>query len=255
MIIALLTDFGTKDYFIGAMKGSILTINPEAKIVDITHETEPQNIHSAGFTLANCFRDFPPKTIFIAIVDPGVGSNRRAILVETERYYFVTPDNGLASFILQDEKTFRVFELTNSRFFREPLSQTFHGRDIFAPVGAWLSKGVNPEEFGPKLTDVVRLELTHPRIISDNETEGEIIQIDHFGNLITNLKIEDLKENFVIEVNGYLVSKHQNYYSEVKPDEIFTIFGSAGFLEIVANQNSAENILQVTKGDKIIVKT
>ena len=148
MIIALLTDFGTKDYFVGAMKGVILNINENAKIIDITHEIEPQNIRSASFTLRACYKNFPPKTIFVAVVDPGVGSERRAILVETEDYFFIAPDNGLLSFIFNESDDFLVYEITNEKFFNQPVSQTFHGRDIFAPCAAHLSKGVLPAEFG-----------------------------------------------------------------------------------------------------------
>jgi hypothetical protein len=254
MIIALLTDFGTKDYFIGAMKGVILSVNSEVKIIDMTHEIEPQNIQSAGFTLASCYRDFPSRTIFVAVVDPGVGSNRRAILVQTDKYFFVAPDNGLLTFIFENESDLRVFELTNPKFFLEKVSRTFHGRDVFAPVAAWLSKGIAPNKFGSEVIDFIRVESAKPKVISASELEAAIIHVDRFGNLITNLKRSDLPEKFIIEINQTFIEKHLNFYAEAKQDEIFTIWGSAGYLEIAAFQNSASEILQVKAGEKILVK-
>lgn len=254
MLIALLTDFGTKDYFVGAMKGVILSINKNAQVIDITHEIEPQNIRSASFTLRACFREFPEKTIFVAVVDPGVGSKRRAILVETEKYFFIAPDNGLLSFIFNETKDFRVFEITNEEFFRKPVSKTFHGRDIFSPAAAHLSTGIKAEKFGEEIEDFIKFGETKPQKISENEIEAEIIHIDRFGNLITNLKREDLTEEFVVKIGEHKIEKLQNYFSEAEKNEIFMIFGSAGFLEIAANQNSARKILNAKVGDKILVK-
>jgi S-adenosylmethionine hydrolase len=254
MIIALLTDFGTRDYFVGAMKGVILSINQEAKIVDITHEIPPQDIRAAAFTLCACCEDFPGKTIFVAVVDPGVGSSRRAILVETERYYFIAPDNGLLSFVFERERHFRVFQLTSEKFFAAEVSRTFHGRDIFAPVAAHLSNGVKPSEFGGEIEDFICFEAAKPKKISGGKIEAEIIHIDRFGNLITNLRKKDLPENFSVEINGKLIGKLQNFYTEAKTGELFMIFGSAGFLEIAAPQNSASKLLNGKSGDKVLVK-
>jgi S-adenosyl-L-methionine hydrolase (adenosine-forming) len=273
--IALLTDFGAKDYFVGAMKGAILTINPNAQIVDITHEIEPQAIKSASFTLRACYRNFPHKTIFVTVVDPGVGSARRGILVETGEYFFIAPDNGLLSFIFNEggsphvskgvndgesknaltnvRASFKVYELTEPKFFAEKVSTTFHGRDVFAPVAAHLSKGVKPSEFGRKITDYKRFEEANSRKISETEVEAEVIHIDRFGNLITNLKAEDLPEKFALEISGKRIEKLQNYFAEAAKSELFMIFGSAEFLELVAFQDSAENLLQVEIGQKIMV--
>lgn len=259
MVIALLTDFGTQDYFVGAMKGAILSINQQAKIVDITHEIPPQDIRAAAFTLCACCEDFPEKTIFVAVVDPGVGSNRKAILVETERYFFVAPDNGLLSFVFKKNKSAlaqaraSVFELTNEKFFAEKISRTFHGRDIFAPVAAHLSVGVKPNDFGRKIEDFIRFEFSEPKKLSGGKIEAEIIHIDRFGNLITNLRKKDLPEKFSIEINGKLIDRLQNFYVEAERDELFMIFGSAGFLEIVASQNSASKLLNATGGAKILM--
>lgn len=274
-LIALLTDFGAKDYFVGAMKGVILSINAKANIVDITHEIEPQNIVSASFTLRACYRDFPKKTIFVAVVDPGVGSSRRAILVETDDYFFVAPDNGLLSFIFdrsrasifsESEKNprslarksaprnVRVFELTEENFFRRPVSRTFHGRDVFAPVAAHLSNGVKKEAFGREIRNFARLPASAPQRINETKIEAVIIHTDRFGNLVTNLRREDLPEKFSLKINGKKIAKLQNYYAETANDEVFMIFGSAGFLEIAAFKNSAANLLKIGNKRKIDVK-
>ncbi len=254
MVIALLTDFGTKDYFVGAAKGIILSINENAQIIDITHEIPPQEIKSASFTLRACYKDFPKKTVFVAVVDPGVGSERRAILAETEDYYFIAPDNGLLSFVFNEEKNFFVFELTNEKFFKYSISRTFHGRDIFAPAAAHLSNGTKPNEFGKEIKDFVRFEESQPRKVSKKETEAEIIYVDRFGNLITNLTQKDLPESFTIEINGKKISKLQNFFAEAEKNELFMILGSAGFLEIASFQDSAINLLNIKVGQKFILK-
>src|SRR5437870_2878972 len=157
MPIALLTDFGNRDYFVGAIKGAILTVAPGAPIADITHEVPPQDIRSAAFMLGACYRDFPANTVFVCVVDPGVGSERRPIVVEAADRYFVAPDNGLLSFVVESSDESRAFEISNRRFQRPRVSRTFHGRDIFAPAAAHLCNGVKPEDFGVQVFDIVRL--------------------------------------------------------------------------------------------------
>ena len=252
-IIALLTDFGTKDYFVGAMKGVILSVNRNANIIDITHQIEPQNIASAGFTLRACYKTFPKQTIFVAVVDPGVGSNRKAITVETDDYYFVAPDNGLLSFIFNGRNDFKVFELSEEKFFAQNVSTTFHGRDVFAPVAAHLSNGVQPDEFGRRTTDYIRFNEFAPNVESNETIIGEIIHIDRFGNLVTNLTKEDLPNNFVLEVNNTKINKIRNYFAEAEKGELFMIFGSAGFLEIVAFKDSAADLIGAGIEGKISV--
>lgn len=254
MIISLLTDFGTRDYFAGALKGAILTINPKVRIVDISHEIEPHNIRSAGFVLAKCYRDFPHQTVFVYVVDPGVGSDRAPILVKTDNYFFVGPDNGLLSFVLTDEGDYRIFELTNEKFFKKPVSRTFHGRDIFGPVAAWLTRKVDPAEFGPEVSEIVRFEVPILKPLSNDEFRGEIVHIDAFGNLITNIKDRDIKGSFEIDVNDRNISRYLQSYSEARTGEIFTIVGSTGYLEIVANQRSAAEILNVRTADGLTIK-
>lgn len=252
-VIALLTDFGTKDYFVGAMKGMILSHAPDVTIVDITHEIEPQNITSASFALRACYRNFPPGTIFVCVVDPGVGSNRRSIVVEKESYLFLAPDNGLLGFLLSGEPA-AVFELTNRDFFASEVSSTFHGRDIFAPAAAHLSKGVSPLECGPPIADAVSVDIESTRHVAPDELEAEVLAIDRFGNLITNLRPNELPRKFTIEVAGRRIEDLRNYFGEGPEGELFMIFGSAGFLEIAAFQASAKDILQIEAGRKMLVK-
>ncbi len=253
-IIALLTDFGTKDYFVGAMKGVILSIKPDAQTVDITHEIEPQNIRAAGFNLRACYQNFPPQTIFVAVVDPGVGSSRRAIVVKTESYFFIAPDNGLLEFIFHSDQNFDVYQLTDKKYFRPTLSRTFHGRDVFAPVAAHLASGIAPGKFGEKIRDFVRAAEILPKILDENWLEAEIIQIDRFGNLITNLRLNDLPEKFSVEINGHQIEKKYDYFAEALIGEIFLIEGSADFLEIAARDNSAAKLLKISNTQKIYVK-
>lgn len=258
-LIALVTDFGTRDYFVGAMKGAILSVCAGAQIIDITHEIEAQNIRAASFTLRACYKNFPARTIFAAVVDPGVGSSRRAILVETADYFFVAPDNGLLNFVFDEcesaAKRFRVFALTNEKYFAKNLSRTFHGRDIFAPVAAHLANGVAPDEFGKEITDFICFEENRPRKISDEKIEAEIIHIDRFGNLITNLTREDLPEKFTLRIGDKRIERLRDFFAEAADGEVFMIFGSARFLEIAAFKASAENLLNARVGQKIIVET
>lgn len=246
-VVTLLTDFGTRDYFTGAMKGVILSVNPNVSIVDITHEIEPQQIKSAAFVLANSYKNFPPGTIHLAVVDPGVGSNRRAILLETAEYFFVAPDNGLLSFVFAEEKNFRVFELTNTKYFLPEVSRTFHGRDLFAPVAAHLSGGIEPIDFGPEIKNFVRFEISPPRKNNDR-IAAEIIHIDRFGNLVTNFKSADLPARFTVKINDQIIEKHVRYYSEAEPGEILTINGSSGYMEIVAFMDSAQKFFNAKIG-------
>lgn len=253
-VVTLLTDFGTRDYFVGAMKGVILSIDPAAVIVDLTHEIEPQQIRAAAFTLAGCYKNFPAKTVHLAVVDPGVGSSRRAILVETADHFFVAPDNGLLSFIFGGESACRVFELTERKYFLPGVGQTFHGRDVFAPVAAHLSKGVPPNAFGGEITDFVRFETNAPQKISAAEMLGEILHIDCFGNLITNFRTAELPEKFTLAVGAVVVERHRKFYAEAEAGEIFSIAGSAGLLEISVFGASAAALLQAQSGQNILLK-
>jgi len=258
-IITLLTDFGSQDYFVGAMKGTILSINPAANIVDITHETPPQDIRAAAFNLLGVYKEFPADTIHVVVVDPGVGSDRRPILIECANQIFVGPDNGVFSWVCEREENSRAIHLTNDKFFRAPVSSTFHGRDVFAPVAGALSTGVAPEELGPVIDDLVRLESLKPRTVDKGVTEASIIHIDRFGNCITNLTRDDLGSDGLdgakLVVNGHEVSSLREFFADggASNNELFCVFGSAGFLEIAAQNSSAASILGAERGDALML--
>ncbi|HYJ90878.1 MAG TPA: SAM-dependent chlorinase/fluorinase [Pyrinomonadaceae bacterium] len=249
MPIALLTDFGTRDHYVAAMKGAILSINPQAVIVDITHEIRPQNIRSAAFTLLACYKEFPAGTIFVVVVDPGVGSDRRCIAASSDGYYFVGPDNGVLSPALDENA--KVVELDNHEYFAKRVSPTFHGRDVFAPIAAHLSNGIKLEELGSEINDPIFFEFPTAYINSDGTITAEIIHVDRFGNLISNLKEPDLPKKFEVEVGARQINKHCKFFAESEPGELVSIVGSSGFLEIVVNQGSAQKLLNARIGQAI----
>ena len=238
----MLTDFGTADYFAGAVKGAILSVNPNVVIADITHEVPAQDIEAGAFMLFAAYKTFPPGTIHLAVVDPGVGSARRPIIVMASDQFFVGPDNGLFSYIYDREPSHQTFHITAEKYFRPDPSSTFHGRDIFAPIAAALSTGVAPEHFGAEISDEVRL----PSL----ETPLRIIHIDRFGNCVTNISRERF-EGKSLSINGRTITALRNFYGEAPAGEIFAIWGSAGFLEISVNGGSAAQILGAKRGDTI----
>ncbi len=257
-IITLLTDFGSRDYFVGAMKGAILSINRHALIIDITHEIPPQDIEAAAFNLFATYKDFPAGTIHLAVVDPGVGSTRKPILIECGEQFFVGPDNGIFSWICEREGSSRAIHLTNEVFFRQPVSQTFHGRDIFAPAAAALSTGVAMTEFGEKLSEHVRLDPLMPVVRSDGTVAGRVIHIDRFGNCITNLtsahfSADQAAAGAKLVINGREISSFRRFFSEgaADRDDLFCLIGSAGFLEIAAHKSSAKTMLNAQRGNVV----
>jgi S-adenosyl-L-methionine hydrolase (adenosine-forming) len=259
-LITLLTDFGTADYFVGAMKGAILTVNPHARIIDITHEIAPQDIQAGAFTLLGVYQAFPPQTIHVAVVDPGVGSERRPLAVAANNHLFIGPDNGLFSYIYDSAATCRVFHLTNEKYFRQTVSGSFHGRDVFAPVAAAISLGVKPDSVGSLVTDYRRLDSLAPNSREAGLIEATIIHVDRFGNCITNLTREDLNELMISQGAFLMVGEHEirsfrRYFAEADrgSDPVFAIWGSAGFLEISAFRSSAAQLLGVTRGAKVLV--
>lgn len=262
-VITLLTDFGNADYFVAAVKGVILTINPLATLVDITHEIPPQDIEAGAFTLLSCYRDFPAGTIHVGVVDPGVGSTRRPIVVNAGSHYFVGPDNGLFSYVLDREPSHQVFHVTASEYFRETPSTTFHGRDIFAPVAAALSKGLKPAKLGPQVDDEVRLAPLAAVKRRDGKVEGRIIHIDRFGNCITNLTRTDLPDTAGkrLLIKRRVIKAFRQFYGDEggskrkssSQPELFAIWGSASFLELSINGGSAAASLKVKRGDAVTV--
>lgn len=247
--IALLTDFGTRDYYVGAMKGVILSINPNASIVDITHEIEPQNITSAAFVLSACYRDLPNGTIFVCVVDPGVGSDRLAIAAASNGRIFVGPDNGIFGLVLENDS--KIVSITNEKFFRKPVSSTFHGRDIFAPVGAHLSAGSALEDMGPPIDDPVKLPEIWSRKTDDGVIVGHVIHIDRFGNIVTNITVDEAGPGFKLEIAGNSITEFRQFYAGAEPDRPFAIAGSAGFIEISINGGSAARKLGVPIGTPV----
>ncbi|MCI0531973.1 MAG: SAM-dependent chlorinase/fluorinase [candidate division Zixibacteria bacterium] len=253
-IITLTTDFGDSDGCIGAVKGVIKSINPDADIVDISHQNPPQDILSAAFCLQTSYLYFPPNTIHVGIVDPGVGGKRRRVLVQTEKFSFIGPDNGLFSLILRGQNIRRQIELSNREYFLKTPSATFHGRDIFAPVAAYLSLGISPEQFGPRLEKLKSLDLPSPRV-SSRKISGQIIHVDNFGNLITNITLKDFRmpPNPKIRISKTMISKISRTYSDVPAGKLLAYTGSAGYLEIGQNLGNAATLLKVKAGAKVEV--
>lgn len=261
-LITLLTDFGTADYFVAAVKGVILAISPRANLVDITHDIPPQDIEAGAFTLLAAHSSFPAGAIHIAVVDPTVGSSRRAILIEACQQFFVGPDNGIFSYICDRQETAGVFHLNKEKYFRHPVSATFNGRDVFAPVAAALSTGLKPEKLGTRITDYVRLPPLKAEISQDGKLKARIIHIDRFGNCVTNITQHDLTNEMIragarLSIKGKSVKTFKNFFAEETKnrDKVFGIWGSAGFLEIAATNESAAKLLKARRGDSVIVST
>jgi len=253
-----MTDFGMSDFFVAAMKGVILSINPRAVVVDITHLVPPHDIETAALTLADCYATFPRGTIHVGVVDPGVGSGRRPLVVVSEHYYFVGPDNGLFSFIYQSETPTEIREITATRYFRHPVSRTFHGRDIFAPVAAWLSKGVAVEAFGPRIFDPVTFPLPAVELLSPHHLRGYVIHVDRFGNLITNLTQEHVPHDFAarggkLRIAGQEITCFRTHFEEGADDQLFALVGSTGRIEIALARGSAAKRLGADRGTAVEV--
>jgi S-adenosylmethionine hydrolase len=254
-IITLTTDFGMTGSYAGTVKGVLLKINPRLNIADITHEVSCYNVLEGALVLSSCYRYFPKGTIHLAVVDPGVGGKRKGILIKTDNYFFIGPDNGLFSFIFEKEKISDIFDLTNSEYFLSKPSPTFQARDVFAPVSAYLSLGVDPEEFGSATKECYKLRLPPP-VCRNAYISGEIIYIDRFGNLVSNISSDLIKEEKIVQIKiGRKILGHlQNYYAEVKKGEIIALIGSNNLLEIAVNQGSAQKLLKAKIGDKITIE-
>jgi S-adenosylmethionine hydrolase len=259
-LITLLTDFGTEDYFVAAVKGVILASNPNARIVDMTHDIAPQDIEAGAFTLLAACPSFPPGTIHVAVVDPGVGSSRRPILIEASEQFFVGPDNGIFSYICERSSQPEIVHLTNAKYFRHPVSPTFNGRDVFAPVAAAISTGIKPSELGDKIKDYVSLKPLKAETSQSGEIIGRIIHIDRFGNCVTNITQAELTPEMIaagakLRLKRRVVKSFRRYFAEEtgSKDKVFAIWGSAGFLEIAAAQQSAAKVLSVRRGDSVVV--
>jgi S-adenosyl-L-methionine hydrolase (adenosine-forming) len=255
-LITLITDFGLRDPFVGIMKGVILSINPEAGLVDLTHQVESFDVIDGALALAQSYRYFPPGTIHVVVVDPGVGSERRPIVVSTPANHFVGPDNGVFSLVYEREGSFAVRHVTTGRYFLQPVSLTFHGRDVFAPVAAWLSTGLDPEKLGGVITNFVRLAVAKPERVSAGLIRGAVLRVDKFGNLITNFTPMHLpaEGSFDFVVEQSCVTRLVSSFAEGHEHEVFAIVGSAGFVEIAARQASAAEMLGAGKGTEVILE-
>ena len=271
-VITLTTDFGYDGAYMAAVKGVILSTNPEANVVDITHSIEPQNIAQAAFILNITYRYFPKQTIHLAIVDPDVGSERQGVIVKTPSAFFVAPDNGILSYIINElsstvsppnqysrisEKvTFKTgleaVAITDPRFWRHPVSPTFHARDIFAPVAAGLSLGISIYEFGEKINSLHVIPTPKPSLDLQDNLIGHIVYIDHYGNLITDIKNSDLpKKDVIIDASGYCIRGVSGYYAQ--SEGVMAILGSSGYLEIALRNGSACDFLGMLVGDELKV--
>jgi S-adenosylmethionine hydrolase len=258
-IITLLSDFGIKDPYVAEMKAVILSIHPQARIVDITHEVEKFNIRMGAFVLASATPYFPPGTIHVAVVDPGVGTKRRPIIVETKRSYYVGPDNGLLMLAAQKEGVDKIYHINNPQYMLLRASRTFHGRDIFAPVAAHLTTK-RPSEFGPEIQDCTFPEFAKPQARA-SELTGEVLHIDGFGNIVSNISAEDLGKIGICEGDSLQVKldsetltlKLCSAYGEVPAKTPLAIIGSNDFLEISINQGSASRTFKTKTGDSLRV--
>lgn len=257
-IITLTTDFGLNDHFVGTMKGVILKILPTAEIVDICHSVQAFDILDGALALAQAYTYFPPRTVHLVVVDPGVGSARRPIIASSEEQNFVAPDNGVLSLVYGREQRMSVRHITSHHYFLQPISSTFHGRDIFAPVAAYLAKGVDHDKFGDEVTDYVRFNAPKPKAAAANTLRGVVLRVDRFGNLITNFTPEDAPAlfqqqppAFKIVVGKREVNAMKQNYAEGAQGELFGILGSMGYLEIVANRASAAQLIGSGKGTEV----
>jgi S-adenosylmethionine hydrolase len=263
-IITLLTDFGWGDGFIGAMKGVILDINPDCCIVDLAHHIPPHDVMGGALVLGQTYSFFPAGTIHVAVVDPGVGGARRPLIIEAGDYLFVGPDNGIFTFVLKQEQDAQAYALVEERFRLPRVSQTFHGRDIFAPAAAHLSREIPPAEMGPAvpLSELTTLAIPDPTLEGDLDGEtllGEVIWVDHFGNLVTNISQESLgeldsDEMVEIEIKGERIRGLKAAYEQGQEGEIIALWGSAGFLEISLKGDSLNRRRGWGRGEPVRIR-
>ena len=258
--VTLTTDFGLNDHFVGTLKGVILNIVPDANIVDICHSVQAFDILDGALALAQSYAYFPPRTVHLVVVDPGVGSARRPIIATSELHNFVAPDNGVLSLMYAREQRLSVRHISAEHYFLQPVSNTFHGRDIFAPVAAYLAKGVDQEKFGEEVTDYVRFNAPRPKPATGNSLRGVVLRVDRFGNLITNFTPHDAPALFAASVPPFKiimgkreVTSMRTSYSEGAPGELFAIVGSMGFVEIAANRGSAAQLTGAGKGSEVVL--
>ena len=258
-IITLTTDYGTSDHLVGTLKGVILKINPQVTIVDITHDVTPFDLLDGALAIGSAYSYFPPKTIHVVVVDPGVGTERRPLLVSAQNQYFIAPDNGVLSVIYErEQETLIVRHANTEHYYLQPVSKTFHGRDIFAPVAAWLSKGWQTPSMGDEIQDFKRFALPRPKA-ADGVVKGVVLRTDAFGNLITNFRGEDLPASAVsagaikLQVGNQPVTRLVDTFARGTNGEAIAYLGSSGYLEIAVNKGNAARTLGLTRGAPVIL--
>lgn len=240
------------------MKGVILSIEPDAEIIDICHAVQAFDVLDGALTISQAYSYFPSGTVHMVIVDPGVGTARRPLIVTSERHHFVAPDNGVLSLIYQKEERLSARHVTADHYYLQPISQTFHARDIFSPVAAYLAKGVDPGKFGDEITDFVKFAAPKPKAANENTLRGVVLKVDRFGNLITNITPQDAPMLFAEQPPAFKIVVGKREITEIKPayalgapGEVFGILGSMGYLEIAANRGAAAQILGVNRGTDV----
>ena len=258
--ITLTTDFGASDHYVGTMKGVLYGINPSALVVDISHAVASYDLLDGALTIAQAYSYFPVDTIHVVVVDPGVGSERRPILARTEKYSFVAPDNGVLSLVFEREERVSVRHISSEHYFLHPVSRTFHGRDVFAAVAGWLSKGVELARFGEEIRDYTRFRMPQPKRLEDGRVQGVVLKVDKFGNVVTNITPQDIPQLFAtgspqfrILAGKQEITSMRTAYVEGTAGEVFGILGSMGFLELATNRGSAARALEVGKGAEVVV--
>lgn len=256
-VITLLTDFGLADHYVAAMKGVILSICPQARLVDVSHEVTPFAIPEGAYTLAQAWQYFPKGTTHLAVVDPGVGGARRPIVAEVAGHRFVAPDNGLLSMVLEAEPRPRVRVIVAHRYFRQPVSNTFHGRDIFAPVAAWLARGLAPARLGKLISDPIIGAFAKPARLTDGRWQGTVLRTDSFGNVITNFDSATFKGiacyPFRLKLGRRMLTSYYTTYNSAPAGQLFAIHGSTGYVEVSVNQGNAASALRVLPGAPAIL--
>ena len=257
-VITLTTDFSLHDSYVGTMKGVILRIFPEARLVDITHQIAAQDVVEASLIIGSAYPYFPSGSVHLVVVDPGVGGSRRPLLVAGSEHYFVGPDNGTFTRLLDADPEAEVYEIRAGQYLLPNISDTFHGRDVFAPVAAFLARGVAPGEFGPRIDDPRRLAVPEPRIWGD-QIRGEVIHIDSFGNVVSNITRTQFEQasgtrRFKILLNGKAIDRLCRSYSDQETGKTLALFGSSGLLEIAVCGGRAERRMGAGKGDTVIVQ-
>ena len=257
-IITLTTDYGTSDHLVGTLKGVILKINPDVTIVDITHEVTPYDLLDGALAIGSAYAYFPPKTIHIVVVDPGVGTERRPLLVSGDNQYFVAPDNGVLSLIYERNSNVVVRHANAEHDFLQPVSKTFHGRDVFAPIAAWLSKGWQTASMGEEIQDFKKFALPRPKT-SNGVVKGVVMRVDTFGNLVTNLRSEDLPEaaaskgTLELQVGTHPVKRLVDTFARGENAEAVAFIGSSGYVEIAVNKGNAARALGIGRGAPVVL--